>query len=498
MLSALRAVERFAKEKPKAVALEGDGFSYSYASLKTEIENLSRRFALLGVRRLGICMDNSPAWVIADLAASMQHVVVVPLPGFFTESQLDHVIREAGLDGIVTDRAGCIAPLFAVPKMRPLARISGKDVWMITLSNTKTPRYSPQTSKITFTSGTTGQPKGVCLSREAVDRVTDSLADLITPTAQDKHLCLLPLSILLENIAGVYVALLRGVPCMVPSLPSVGVVGASGLDPLKLVNAIEQSGATSIITIPQIAQALVEAAECGKRFAALRFIAVGGAPVAKDLLERAAALGLPVYEGYGLSECASVVAVNSPAAARRGSVGKPLPHVSVRFAADGEILVSGNKFLGYLGDDAAGGVPGHLATGDIGYLDRDGYLYITGRKKNMFITSFGRNVAPEWVERELTVQPSIAQAVVFGEARPWNTAVIVPRSAATLQEVELAVKSANARLPDYARIGSWFFADEPFSVGNAQYTATGRPRREEIWRQYGARIDDQYRAQARV
>ncbi len=496
MLLALRAVQRFAREKPKAVALEGGSHVYSYSSLLTEVENLARRFASIGVKRIGLLMDNSPAWVIADLAASLQHVVVVPLPEFFTDAQLDHVIREAALEGIVTDRAARVAPLIAAAKLRPLARISGRDVWMVTLAKVAAPGLDAQTAKVTFTSGTTGQPKGVCLSEEAINRVTDSLMRLMAPVEQDKHLCLLPLSILLENIAGVYVALCRGVPCVVRSLLEMGVIGASGVDSQRLVDAILDSGATSIITLPQMLQALVETAERGATLPPLRFIAVGGAPVAKDLLDRAAKLKLPVYEGYGLSECASVVAVNSPSAIRRGSVGKPLAHVGIRFGSDGEILISGNRFLGYLGDDAASGAQAFFASGDIGYLDRDGYLYITGRKKNMFITSFGRNVAPEWVERELIVHSAIAQAVVFGEGRPWNTAIVVPRATASREDVAAAIESANSHLPDYARVGAWVFADEPFSVANFEYTSTGRPRREAIWRRYAARVDDQYRARA--
>lgn len=494
MLSAVHAINRFAHYKPQAVALEGDHHVFSYASLRSEIETLSCRLGKLGLERLGILMDNSPAWIIADLAASSRNIVIVPLPDFFTDAQLEHVIREVALDGILTDRASRIAPLISGGKLRPLSRISGKDVWVVTLPKGSAPQFFQGTIKITFTSGTTGEPKGVCLSEEATNKVTDSLAQLITPTDNDKHLCLLPLSILLENIAGVYVALCRGVACSIPSLPNIGVLGASGLDSVRMVSAIAASGATSIITIPQMLQALVETAERGMSLPVLRFIAVGGAPVASDLLERAAALGLPVYEGYGLSECASVVAVNSPSASRRGSVGRPLPHVRVRFAADGEIVVSGNRFLGYLGDAEAVTPQSSFATGDVGFLDGDGYMFITGRKKNMFITSFGRNVSPEWVERELTVQSAIAQAVVFGEGRPWGTAVIVPQPAAAREDVDLAINAANSRLPDYARVGGWLYADEPFSVCNAQYTATGRPRRDEIWRRYASRIDEVYRA----
>lgn len=110
----------------------------------------------------------------------------------------------------------------------------------------------------------------------------------------------------------------------------------------------------------------------------------------------------------------------------------------------------------------------------------------------MFITAFGRNVAPEWVERELTFESPIAQAAVFGEARPWNTAVIVPRPGFETAAVDQALVAANARLPDYARVSRWLRADAPFSLENGQLTGTARPRREAIYRYYADRINDLY------
>jgi long-subunit acyl-CoA synthetase (AMP-forming) len=254
--------------------------------------------------------------------------------------------------------------------------------------------------------------------------------------------------------------------------------------------------ASSAIMVPQMLHALVVALGMGARApATLRFIAVGGAPVSPRLLDGAQQLGLPVYEGYGLSECASVVAVNSPEASKPGSVGKPLPHVKLRFADDGEIFVGGAVFEGYLGLEEKPGSDGYWASGDAGYLDDEGYLHLTGRKKNMFITSFGRNVAPEWVERELTIHPVIANAAVFGEARPWNVALIVPRELPGVNRdsaIAEAVAAANRGLPDYAQVRKWLLADEPFTVHNGLLTSNGRLRRAEIWARYEAAVDKLY------
>jgi len=185
------------------------------------------------------------------------------------------------------------------------------------------------------------------------------------------------------------------------------------------------------------------------------------------------------------------VAVNSADDCKPGSVGKPLPHVELIVAEDGEILVRGSLFSGYLGDAAEGGGE-LLPTGDIGYLDDDGFLYLSGRKKHIFITAFGRNVSPEWVERELSVEPAIAQCCVFGEARPFNVAVIVARQGVDSEMVERAVAAANARLPDYARVSIWLAAEEPFSVINGLWTGTGRPRRQHIFKAYTEQINRLY------
>ena len=266
--------------------------------------------------------------------------------------------------------------------------------------------------------------------------------------------------------------------------------GASGVDINMMIAALERYAATRAILLPQLLQTLVETFESGVAISPrLRFLAVGGAPVPMRLLQRAAALGLPLFQGYGLSECCSVVALNNGSENRRGSVGRLLPHVTLRIADDGEILVKGALFNGYLG------APAHpdaewWATGDEGYLDDDGYLFVTGRKKNIFITAFGRNVAPEWVEQELVLSPAIAQAFVYGEARPWNIAVLVTH--ADEVAVQAAIHEANNRLPDYAQIREWIRADAPFTVVNDQLTATGRLRHQQLLQNYGVRIEQRY------
>jgi long-subunit acyl-CoA synthetase (AMP-forming) len=251
---------------------------------------------------------------------------------------------------------------------------------------------------------------------------------------------------------------------------------------------------TTIVLTPELLTALVSAIEAGfPKPECLRFVAVGGASVSPKLLNRAIAIGLPVFEGYGLSECTSVVALNTPKNNKIGSVGKPLPHVTVKFGGYGEILVKGACLLGYVGGENNIQANQYLPTGDIGHFDDDGYLYITGRKKNQFITSFGRNVAPEWVERELIQSQYISQAAIFGEARPWNIAVIVPAKNVSPEQINISIAVINQTLPDYARVSQWILADSPFTPQNEQLTTNGRIRRTAVWQEYQYRINEQYK-----
>jgi long-subunit acyl-CoA synthetase (AMP-forming) len=279
-------------------------------------------------------------------------------------------------------------------------------------------------------------------------------------------------------------------------LKQVGLTGAAALDTAAMLHAMNNQRASTAIMVPQMLHELTAAIGMGAATpATLRFVAVGGAPVSPRLLETAKQLGVPAFEGYGLSECSSVVAVNTPEASLLGSVGKPLQHVKIKFAEDGEILIGGSVFEGYLGLPEKPSKDGLWPTGDTGYLDEHGYLHLTGRKKNMFITSFGRNVAPEWVESELIIQPAIAQAAVFGEAKPWNVAIIVPcplPGKEIAESVAQAISAANATLPDYARIGKWLIASEPFTSRNDLLTTNGRLRRAEILSRYGQALAQLY------
>lgn len=486
----LQSIHRHSEVAPLRAALMDDARLMTYAELNAAIREGANKLEQAGVSSVALLADNGIPWVLADFAARYAQTPCVPLPHFFSSTQMIHAIRDSGVNAILTDRAGEATMLLSRHGIDWQLAGECQGLQLVRLKESPPKELPARTAKITYTSGTTGEPKGVCLSAAHMEAVAVSLLEASAASASDQHLCLTPLSTLLENIGGVDVPLLAGACCCVPSLHSVGLNGASGLDPARMVQRMHYFDANTAILAPQMLQAFISVLEQGMpKPPHLRFIAVGGAPISPSLLDMAARLGIPTYEGYGLSECASVVALNTPTGNRPGTVGRPLPHVSLAFAGDGEILVNGQSFLGYLGH---GAVAKPWATGDIGFLDIDGYLHVTGRKKDMFITSLGRNVAPEWVENQLMLHALIAQAAVFGEGRPWNCAVIVPRCETASGILDAAIDQINHMLPDYARIHRWVLADEPFSPGNGQMTSNGRLRRSDILAVYQDRIDQLY------
>lgn len=486
----LQALRQRARSSPDDIVLTDGHTATTAAQLDDDLAELGRQLAALGIQRLALFADNSPDWVRLDLAAQRCGICLVPVPTFFSALQRDHVLQAVGVDAIVS--ASSLRPLLALPAGtgERLARCTG--LLLDRLPVSRRGQVPAATHKITFTSGSTGTPKGVCLSTEQCLRVASSLVTAVGLRAP-RHLSLLPLSTLLENIAGVYMPLLAGGSVVLPTPAEVGLTGSSGLNPQQLLQSIGQWQPQTLILTPQFLALFDQALQAGwQPPVTLRFVAVGGARVAPALLQRVRNAGLPVFEGYGLSECASVVSLNTPGLDRPGSSGHVLPHVQVT-EREGELWVEGNRFLGYL-DDPASWASGPIATGDLGSIDSDGYLTVTGRRKHLLISSFGRNVSPEWVESELLAGGVLRQAVVLGDDRPWCVALVYPTGSDCSDSViAAAIAAANERLPDYARVCDWIRLQQPLSAANEFLTANGRPRRELIARHFDAAVEHCYR-----
>jgi long-chain acyl-CoA synthetase len=250
----------------------------------------------------------------------------------------------------------------------------------------------------------------------------------------------------------------------------------------------------------------------------LRLAASGAAPLGRDLARFYEAIGMPLIEGYGLTE-GGVVSLNPIDAPRPGSIGKPLPGVEVRLADDGELLVkSACVFSGYFNDPEATAAvlkDGWLHTGDIAEIDKDGYLYITGRKKELIVSSNGKKIYPARIESLFKVEPLINQVLLVGDRQPYVTALITinPSAAETLkgmeplkgapaedvakalpvvEEVEAIVKRVNRQLPAFEHIKRFRILERDFSIERGELTPTMKVRRTQVLENYRSIVSELY------
>ncbi len=435
--------------------------------------------------RVALHLDNSELWLKLDKLLTKDQAIIIPIPHFFTQQQIQFMVKKAGVDSVVCHPQA--EDLWLAMGFSFSSRLCDGVVLMEKFM-TDYPKLPQNTHKITFTSGTTGEPKGVCLSLSHLQKVGKSLADITQKFGVKKHLCVLPLSVLLENMAAHYAAQHRDIEVITPSLTELGLSGFSSLDIKKLIASLVKYQPDSLILMPQMLKAIVYACEHHQvKLPFLKFIAVGGAVCSKGLLHKAQKLGLPVYEGYGISECGSVISLNTDRQSA-GSVGQVLPHQQVEITEDDEIIVKGNLFLGYLGQKD--NHEEHFHTGDLGRFDENNNLRIIGRKKNIIINSFGRNISPDWIEAELLAHDEISQVVVYGEAQPFLTALCVSQS--DEKKIKAAIIKTNKTLPDYAQVKEIIHCEQAFSLKNGMLTASGKTKNPNIFNHYKKQLENVY------
>jgi long-subunit acyl-CoA synthetase (AMP-forming) len=263
-----------------------------------EVEALATRTQKLGLRCVALYADNGIDWIVADLACQLAEIRLTPVPLFFSDTQVGHAISNSGADALLTDQKGVTRFFDGDITTARDQRTTGST--QLYLLNPDCSALLPEgTQKISFTSGTTGTPKGVCLSSDqqlAVARAIASVVDINRP----RHLCVLPLSTLLENLAGVYSPLLAGGTVIAPPLTELGLTGSSHMDARRLLECIANHQPHTLIVVPEIINALVLATEGGwSPPSSLQFVAVGGGKVAPELLRRARHNDIPAFEGYG-------------------------------------------------------------------------------------------------------------------------------------------------------------------------------------------------------
>ncbi len=456
---------------------------------------------------VGILTGNGVAAVIADIACQLTTVKSVPIPLAFAREQARHLLRTA-ITVLVDDQGtrqlevwGGAADLLPQKcEIVPVATEADATALAdarerVALAET----FSAETiCKIVHTSGTTSTPKGVMLRRGAVDDLLDSIRSRVGVEAWQRYVSVVPMSLLVEQVFAVYLTFLAG--GTVVFLPEeVKPLGTAGSDVERVRELLPRVRPTVSLVPPSLVESLAQkvdrAGEAGTRALSLSLygredpmlLFSGGAPVSDTVLRVMWDRGLPVYVAYGLSENGSVATLNAPGQVKLGTVGRPLNHCQARVSESGELLIkSTSQLSGYLGSSDPSALPldddGWLHTGDIALLDNDGYVTITGRLKNVIITSNGRNVSPEWVEAQYKSRPAIESAVVFGDNLERLVAVFVLAPGAAPGEALSQVREVNAEiLSEIEQVAKAAFVtgDELFHA--EFFTVTGRPRRTDIW-----------------
>lgn len=441
MRDILDALARHSQVRPNAVAFNGPDGALPYKQLARRTAGVAARCASLG-ETVGILAPNSVDWVACDLGLALAGKTMVPLPPFFSPGQLGHITRDAGVEHILcTPQTRPQAEALGIPST-PIDDLSATEApWPGDLSRADTAK------RIIYTSGTTGTPKGVRIGAKQIAASAHGLFKASGATENDLHLSVLPFALLLEQIAAICVPLLAGAP--VALAPDAAAAAQNG-DLRPLHAAFETHRPTTTVLVPALLGAWVQGLMAlGMRAPdSLRFVAVGGAHVPPPLAEAAWNIGIPVHEGYGLSECCSVVSVNRPGNRIADTAGQPLDGLDVCIE-DGEIVVRGATVMdGYLGHgDVADGA---WRTGDLGKFTDEGALVVLGRRDRLIVTPQGRNIHPEWIETIALGIAGVGDARLSLDDQSGLVLGVTPSCAAP-QDLVSTIRTALADVPDYAR-----------------------------------------------
>jgi long-chain acyl-CoA synthetase len=501
-----RAAERYGDAVAVRFKRDGEWQDRTFADVGEAVSEIGRGLIDLGIesgQRVSLLCSTRVEWTLADFAISCAGAVVVPIYPTNSPEECEWVAGNSESVAIVCENAAQVAKIVEVrdrlPDLRTIVVIDpeGDTADAISLDEVRergrgrgaaelAARYEAIAAEdpytFIYTSGTTGPPKGCVLSHGNYRSILDMVQDRGLIQGDDDLIYLfLPLAhafaLLIQLVvfdSGAKLAYAGGDPKQIipelsevkptylPSVPRIFeklyTMVTANADPEQLRQAVAVGQKVRELQmagqdVPAELQAGFDKADealFSKVRAAfggrLREAVTGAAPIAPDILEFFWACGIPVMEGYGMTETATAATTSTPEHHRFGTVGRALPGVEIRIADDGEVLLKGaNIFRGYYkNDDASFGAieDGWLHTGDLGSLDEDGYLSITGRKKDIIITAGGKNLTPANIENDLKQSRWISQAVMHGDRRPFPVALV------TLDEEEIVPWAREQGLPE--------------------------------------------------
>ena len=495
---------------------KGKPASWTFDEVAQRAARACNRLKASGIKpdhRVGILASNGPHWIVYELALLELGCVTVTLT-----AEMDHEAPEvlaARYDLAILLVGGELGR-----SARGLEWVLAMDEDMPGRSRPSASMAAPEADLLTFifSSGTSGNLKMLRVSCAGVRDVLDLYGRAYSFVPEDRFLLFLPMSNFQQRLFA-YASfkyrldlaiapapqLFRALKALQPTIlvaPPMFyeaiAAKVDGLPPAK--RSVVRSASSLLRRLPNALRQRLRRRLFSEVHAALggrmRIMITGMAPISERTLQAIDDFGLSLYEAYGVTEC-GMVAWNTPAAQRRGSVGKPVEPDSVSLAEDGEIIVRKRHLLtlGYSGIDGRDVYvdPHTVRTGDIGRFDADGFLYLVGRKKQLLILSGGEKLHPERVERELSGLRDIVRSVVLGPANGGGVEVVIQARAesADVSELLTDVRNVNRGLPPYARVACVLVVDDEFSPSTGLLTRNLKVDREAVLRRYGATIKTQ-------
>ncbi|MDP9347202.1 MAG: long-chain fatty acid--CoA ligase [Actinomycetota bacterium] len=584
-----RAAAQYADRVAVRHKLDGAWHDVTFAQVGAVVSELGRGLIDLGLEpgeRVCILSDTRPEWTYSDFAISGAGGVVVPIYPTNSPEECEWVAGNSESVGVICEDVEQVAKIAGVRGRLPALRFvvaidaSGDVADAISFDDLRERGRGHEPAELEaratavmpedaftfiYTSGTTGPPKGCVISHGNYRSVLDMCESLDTVTSDEVSYLFLPLA----HAFALLIQLL--------SIDVGGTVAYYGGDTTQIVPELQEVKPTYLPSVPRIFEKIYTlalgsrppevqeemkaAAKLGVRvrdmqvrgeevpaellepfrqaeeqlFAAVRSIfggnlkqaVTGAAPIAKEILEFFYGAGVPVLEGYGLTETATVATTSTLADHRFGSVGRPLPGTEAKIAQDGELLLKGpNIFAGYYkNEDASFGavIDGWLHTGDLGSIDDDGYVYITGRKKDIIITAGGKNLTPANLENDLKQTRWVSQAVMHGDRRPYPVMLItldeeeiVPWAerqdppitdtsiAALAKEpkvhelIQSALDGANAKYAQVEQIKRFFILGHDLTQQTGELTPTLKVKRNVVNEKYAPDFDALYGGESTI
>ena len=522
------------------IKVDGSFESRTWSEVRDDVRRYVAHLVRLGVKqgdRVVQFAENRYEWILLDLAIHVLGAVHVPVHSTLSGAQVVEQATDSGAQIVVISNNGLLQKMAHSTTRLPEATsvyayetvdalfgveiplfdspdVASQDIdYVIELEKTVGERIKNDTyATILYTSGTTGEPKGVILDQGNITTNSLDTVKVIAQQPDDLRLNFLPLSHIFARTCDLYGWLASGAQLAIAESRDTVVADAQAIKPTVL-NAVPYFYARLQKALAEKGADKMPGAVNNLLGGRVRFCCSGGAPLTVPLYDYFQSQELPLLQGYGLTESSPVISVSTLSHDRRGAVGRPIPNVEVKIADDGEVLTRGpHVMVGYWQNEAATSEAIHdgwLHTGDLGEIDADGYLYITGRKKELIVTATGKNVAPAYLEALLVEDPLIAQALVIGDNRKFLTALIVPDpeglkkalQVETLPELngkeiqDLVARHISERLTEVAKneqIGKFTVLSRPFSTELGELTAKLSLRRSVIEEHFASEIESMY------